>query len=693
MKSHSRLSYGLIIFLMVVSAFFMHSIPAIADDDAESGHVLSVKQQIAQLQSEIDAINAQIATLKAQISSIPAGPTGPAGPAGPAGPQGPAGPAGPKGDTGAQGPAGSAGAVGAVGPQGPAGPKGDTGASGAAGPQGPAGATGPQGPAGPTGAAGPKGDTGAQGPAGAAGPKGDTGAQGPAGATGPKGDTGDAGAQGPMGPAGPKGDAGPTGPKGETGDAGPAGPAGPQGDPGPAGKDGAEGPAGPQGPQGDPGLALSTFDGIVEDTSGSPLSGAFVALMNANNVEDGQSTTGADGSFHFVNLLPGNYVVKIFADTSSSGTDFNITLVAGPNSATFRVSTQQSSTLTVTVTSSTFPNGPISGAHVTVLDNASSVVGSGSTDGGGNTVISGLLSEPVTVTVEAQGYSKAVQSLQLSAGANNLKVSLTPDQLVTISGVVTTTSGLNKNPLAGASITLLDSGHKIVGSATSDPHGTYSISGVGSGSYTLGCTLTGYQPVSLNVSVGQANVSQDISMTPVAQQTATWNGTVTGNDGKLIPGASVVLTDNLGHTVASLTTDRNGNFSASGLAASAFDLGTASASGYQQNQAKVVLNAGSTTTTNFVLTAVNPQDATVTVSVNTGGSPAGGATVEIDYANGNQAVGQTDPATGLLTFTNQLVGVAATISVVLSDGTRLSVQTTNGFQSGSGPSNFLSFTN
>jgi len=711
-KSHSRLRYGLFIFLMAVTAFFMHPIPAIADDDSESGHVLSVKQQIAQLQSEINAIDAQIATLKAQISSIPAGP------AGPAGPQGPAGSAGPKGDTGAQGPAG---ATGPQGPAGPAGPKGDTGAqgpagpSGAQGPTGPAGATGAPGAQGPTGPQGVKGDTGAtgpQGPAGANGAPGATGAVGPAGPQGPKGDTG---ATGPQGAKGDKGDAGPQGAKGDTGDAGPQGPAGPagadgakgdtgpqgdkgdtgdKGDPGPAGADGKTGPQGPQGPAGDPGLAIATFDGIVDDTFGSPLSAVFVALMNANNVEDGQATTGADGAFHFVNLLPGNYVVKIFTDTSSSGVDFNVTLVAGPNSATFRVSTQQTSTLTVNVASSTFPNGPISDAHVTVLDSSSNIVGSGSTDGGGNTVISGLVAGPVTVTVDAQGYAKSVQNLQLSVGSNNLKVSLTQNQLVTISGMVTTSNGPIKTPLASASITLTDSGHKVVGTATSDPHGMYSISGVASGSYTLGCTLSGYQPDSLNVSVGQANVSQDISMTPVTQQTSTWSGTVTGSDGRVISGASVILTDNLGHTVASLTTDRNGNFSASNLPPGAFDLGTASAGGFQQNQAKVVLNAGSTTTTNFVLAPIIVSDATVTVMVTSGGSPAGGATVTIDYGNGNPAVAQTDPASGQVTFPNQLVGVPATISVVLSDGiTTLPTQTTNGFQSGAGPNNFLNFAN
>ena len=659
MKSQSRLWYGLFTVLMAVALFSMQLSPSHADSDN------GVKQQIQQLQAEVDAINAQICALKAQISGIKQGPPGPQGPAGPAGPVGPQGPAGPKGSTGAQGP------VGATGPQGPAGPQGQKGADGAAGAQGPAG------PAGLTGAQGPKGDTGA------------TGAQGP------KGDTGDAGPQGPKGADGADGAAGAQGPKGDkgdTGDPGPQGPKGDQGDPGPAGADGKTGPQGPQGAQGDPGLAISTMNGLVTDIFGRPLSGVTVDLQNANNVTDGVATTGADGTFTFVNLLPGNYVLNLFQDTTSPAQTFNVTLAPGPNNDSFALKAQAATTLTVNVTSTVFPNAPIVGAGVTVTDGHSTVVGSGQTDGQGNLTLSGITPGTVTVTVTANGYQAGNKSITLVAGPNNLSLSLLPVAATTITGVVTVTVGPNKNPLAGAVIVALDSGSKVAGSATSDPHGNYTITGISPGTYTLNCTLSGYTPASANVVVPQNGLTHDFSLVAVQQTTATWTGTVTANNGAPISGASVTLSDQFGHPVISLTTDRNGNFSASNLTPGSLYLGGASANGFQSTSAKVVLTGGTTTTTNFVLQAVNPSDATVTVIVTSGGSPAANANVVVDYGNGSPSTGQTD-SVGQVSFPGQLVGIQAAVTVTLGDGSGSSqtqvVQ--NGFTSGAGPLNSLNF--
>jgi hypothetical protein len=104
----------------------------------------------AQMQANITALDAMIATAETDEANAPVIT------------QGPPGPPGPTGATGATGPRGATGAAGS---------RGATGATGSTGP------TGPMGPAGPTGPMGP--------PGGAIGSTGATGATGSTGATGP----------------------------------------------------------------------------------------------------------------------------------------------------------------------------------------------------------------------------------------------------------------------------------------------------------------------------------------------------------------------------------------------------------------------------------------------------------------------------------------------------------------------------
>lgn len=92
----------------------------------EAGDVASLEDQVRDLQSQVDTLQA-------------AGATGPAGPEGPEGPQGPAGPPGMNGIDGLQGPEGP---TGPQGPEGPVGPQGPQGIQGPTGPTGPAGADG-----------------------------------------------------------------------------------------------------------------------------------------------------------------------------------------------------------------------------------------------------------------------------------------------------------------------------------------------------------------------------------------------------------------------------------------------------------------------------------------------------------------------------------------------------------------------
>src|SRR5262245_46773094 len=51
--------------------------------------------------------------------------------------------------------------------------------------------------------------------------------------------------------------------------------------------------------------------GVVSDASGAAIPGSSVTLINIGTGDRRTATTGADGAYRFVNLVPGNYRVEI----------------------------------------------------------------------------------------------------------------------------------------------------------------------------------------------------------------------------------------------------------------------------------------------------------------------------------------------------------------------------------------------
>jgi hypothetical protein len=119
-----------------------------------------------------------------------------------------------------------------------------------------------------------------------------------------------------------------------------------------------------------------------------------------------------------------------------------------------------------------------------------------------------------------------------------------------------------------------------------------------------------------------------------------------------------------------------------------------SASGYQSQTLAAVVTTGNNAPLNATLVPLptNSRTAGVTVDVTSAGAPAGGATVELDFADGSTSITQTD-ATGAAQFTNQLTGVAVVVKVTLSDGITTQSQSSSGFATGcSAAANLLTFT-
>src|SRR5437773_5771141 len=51
--------------------------------------------------------------------------------------------------------------------------------------------------------------------------------------------------------------------------------------------------------------------GVVSDASGAAMPGAYLSLVNLGTGDRRTATTGAEGEYRFLNLVPGNYKIDI----------------------------------------------------------------------------------------------------------------------------------------------------------------------------------------------------------------------------------------------------------------------------------------------------------------------------------------------------------------------------------------------
>ena len=142
------------------------------------------------------------------------------------------------------------------------------------------------------------------------------------------------------------------------------------------------------------------------------------------------------------------------------------------------------------------------------------------TDAQGNYTISNVSPASYTVTAAKSGYNSANTSVTVTAGqasTANLVLSLSTG---TISGKVT--DAYTGAALAGADVSTLPA----TTSVTTDATGSYTISNVPAGSYTLTAAKSGYNSASTSVTVtGGQTSTADAGLVPVYD--GSWSGPTT----------------------------------------------------------------------------------------------------------------------------------------------------------------------
>ena len=210
--------------------------------------------------------------------------------------------------------------------------------------------------------------------------------------------------------------------------------------------------------------------------------------------------------------LSGSTVV--INDTSPTGDHYNLTAVEVLPSTSGGGSGGGTSTYTLSGTIS--PSSSGAGSTVTLTGAASMAV---TADSSGNYSFTGLPNGSYTITPSKSGFTFSPSSLNATVnGANlsgrNFSATVIPPQTYSISGTV--------SPLASGPGTLLTLSGASSATATADSSGNYAFSGIGTGSYTVTPSKSGYTftPPSSSLSISSSNVT-GVNFTAATQSSGT----------------------------------------------------------------------------------------------------------------------------------------------------------------------------
>jgi len=351
-------------------------------------------------------------------------------------------------------------------------------------------------------------------------------------------------------------------------------------------------------------------------------------------------------------------------------------------------------------------HGALQSIYVQVFDSSGSPVTGTTTGVDGSYTTTGLPSGNYTVEFfdMAGGYFSQFYSgetsastadpvtVSLGATSTNISAALVPDGR--ISGTVA--DATNHAPLAGASVTVLDSTGATAGTASTNGNGAYTVAGLEPGSYTVEFqdTKAGYATQYYNAQdsaaaadpvvarLGRPTTGIDAALQPNGLTGI--GGTVTdGKTSVALGGVTVTVYDSAAATVGTATTAADGTYAVTGLEPGPYRVEFADPSGKYVTQyfnggtslasaTIVAVSQGNTTTADAAMspngliagTVSNAADNSAVAGINvdvldatgavvgSGATDAGGAYAIGGLEAGRYTVRFTDPAAHYLTQYN-----------------------------------------
>ena len=246
---------------------------------------------------------------------------------------------------------------------------------------------------------------------------------------------------------------------------------------------------------------------------------------------------------------------------------------------------EQSEPVAVSGRVRTADGGSITGAAVTLADLSGRQVAVAQTDTAGQYRLGAPGAGSYLVIVSAPGHQPTASVLAAPGAGTSHDIVLRGGS--SLAGTVR--AGGSGQLVSGATVTVANGRGEIAGAVTTGADGSYRLSQLTEGQYTLVVAAAAYPPLAVQVSVEEGELVQHDVELPASGAVA---GTVLTADGtQPFPAAQVTLTNEVGTEVASAAAGADGRFTLSDVPSGRYTL---VASGYRPGVASLAAGNGRT---------------------------------------------------------------------------------------------------
>lgn len=375
---------------------------------------------------------------------------------------------------------------------------------------------------------------------------------------------------------------------------------------------------------------------VTDETGGSALEGAVVQLRTSGGRGQviGTDTTGADGTFSFLDVETGTYSLQVAMSGYESQTATVEVASEDPVTTDVMLTPITVGSITGTVTAESEEGDALEGVTVILRTSGGggTAIDTATTDANGVYTFEEVTSgSGYTIAGSLEGYNSGTVNLR-SKGASVDTVDLVLEAIVIKDVTVIVLSAADSSAIEGAAVIITASsgmtGISLLTSGTSDASGALVAADVEEGTYTISATADGFTGRSGQLRLSAtSNDTVTLYLEPAEGGTKTVTGTVTDStDESVLGGVTVTLRIGGGGgnaVVLAATTDEDGTFTITGIPVTATSATLAvSLGGYITESINVDLGAADEANTTTVEVALLDRGAGVvtgqTVILNAG---------------------------------------------------------------------------
>lgn len=344
---------------------------------------------------------------------------------------------------------------------------------------------------------------------------------------------------------------------------------------------------------------FGSITGTITNAGGDPLTNRTI-LINLFDQNDAFITSvqaQTDGTYTIPDIAGGNYILTALTKGFSPG-QFAVTVEAGEVTTLDVPVSPQSGGLTVVVVDEV-TGTPVTGVVTSIKNETGIPLTSAVTDQEGKAVVDNLDPGTVVVSASAPNYTNSSQGAIIEPGTTKEAILTLSPETGDLAGVITDPNG---DPVAGATIQILDSKRSAITTVLTQSDGAYKVFDLAIGIYTMLINSPGFEQQSLSANITSGETTATSIALPFVPGTVT--GIVTdAESGALLSRTNVELRliSSSGPVIASTLTDSLGRYTFADIESGSYTV-VASSRFYGDDADSVVVEPGETTFADLQLT-------------------------------------------------------------------------------------------